>query len=460
MAFAFSDLQKWVLDWESPVMEFKLSAPKDIGETICAFTNTSGGIIIFGIEEKKREFRGLSNPDEESKRLRQDLEICKPLPKTEQEFIKHEGKTFIVMKIEPFANSQNPCFFKKKCFVRQGTTNLELAGDDLIEFLKRRAVLNFEELRSGATLADLDHAKIKRLLIKRKISHDDFKDDDFKRILAGLGVANYNGEFYLKNAALLFFAKEPQRFFSNLEVRIVKYSTSVPELAAIKLDKRLYGTIPELIGETIGAVIENVDKTLVLEGPERKERPIYPPDAVREVITNALGHRDYFQSKDVLVEIFADRVQITSPGGLLAGQNITNFDRTPQHRNPITYRLLHDLGLGEGLGLGVRLIRKQCREAKLPDPEFFELGNTFQVILYNHVSDRKRLAADFESPRQKQLLAYLKKNQRVKSVQYAELVGVSSPTAINDLNELIKQGKIRKVGKFRGAYYVLGEYIK
>lgn len=203
-------------------------------------------------------------------------------------------------------------------------------------------------------------------------------------------AANYNGEFFLKNIAVMFFARDPQIFMSNLEVRIVKYTGTEPELSKITLDQRIYGVIPELIERTYALVVGNIGKSFSLHGTERKEVLDYPADSLREIITNALGHRDYFESKEVLVELFEDRMQITNPGGLLAGQSIKNFDKTPQHRNPITYRLLHDLGLGEGLGLGIKLIRRQFREARLPDPEFYEIGRAFQVIIYNRASKKRR----------------------------------------------------------------------
>lgn len=454
MAFTYTDLQRWISEWEGPALEFKVSVQKDIGETISAFANTYGGIIVFGVTNKK-DLKGLDNADEESRRLRQVLDQCKPNPKPEQEFLRHDGKVFIVLKIEPFPYSQNPCFYNRKCFVRQGTTNLELAGEDLIEFLKKRTVLNFEESKSRISFPDLDIAKINRFLKRRDIRFEGWGEDEYKSILAALKVANYNGEFFLKNVAVFFFAKEPQRFLPNLEVRVVKYNGLEPALDAIKVDKRISATIPELIDNAFAVIVENVGKSFTLMGTERKEILDYPRDALREIITNAVGHRDYFVSREVLVEIFDDRLQVTNPGGFLAGQTITNFDKTPQHRNPITYRLLHELGLGEGLGLGIRLIRRRCREIRLPDPDFFEIGNAFQVILYNRTSKKKQYLAEFENQRQKQLLAYLHKNKSIKAKQYAKLVGVSGPTAIKDISELIKQGKVKKIGKYRGAYYEL-----
>ncbi len=460
MTFSFADLQKWITEWEGPTLEFKLRVNEDAGNTISAFANTFGGTIVFGVESKKKELTGLSNVDEESRRLRQILDSCKPNPKPEITHIKGEGKTFIAVRVEQIAYSQTPCFFKKRCFIRQGTTNLELAGEELIDFLRKRAILNFEESKTSARLHDLDLEKIKRFLKQRKTSYENLNEEETKRILAGLSVANYNGEFFLKNVALLFFAKDPQKLFSNLEARVVRFKGTEAEVGAIILDKRVCGTIPELINGTYKLVSENIGKTFRLIGPERKEILDYPAESLREVITNSFGHRDYFETKEVLIEIFEDRLSITNPGGLLPGQNIANFDKTPRHRNPITYRLLHDLGLGEGLGLGVRLIRRQFRETGLPDPEFYDVGNAFQVVFYNHSSKKPRHAVEFENDRQKQALAYLQKNKSIKSAEFARLAGVSIPTALKDLKELEKQGKIKKIGKYKGAKYELEKPIK
>lgn len=107
--------------------------------------------------------------------------------------------------------------------------------------------------------------------------------------------------------------ENPRRFFNNLEIRIVKYAGSEPELGAIKFDKRVYGTLPELISQAFHLTAENVEKTLTLVGPERKEVIEYPPDALRELITNAIGHRDYFQTKEVLIEIFRGQASDNKP---------------------------------------------------------------------------------------------------------------------------------------------------
>ena len=454
MAPSFEDIKNWVVDWEGPTLEFKNGVGKNVGKTICAFANTSGGIIVLGIGPDKK-FTGIQSPDKASQDIHAILESCKPKPNVDQQFVKEGGKTFIVLTVAQFSLSQGICFFEKQCFIRQGTTNICLDGDDLINFLKNKAVLNFEEQRTPAKLEHIDIEKLGILFKKRNIPEENLKGEKLKHMLAVLHIANYNGEFYIKNAGLMFFANEPGFFFTNLQVRIVKYSDTEPELGKIEIDNKVQGTIPELIEQTYTQVTKNIGKQYTISGTKREENSIYPQNALREIITNAVGHRDYFNTQNILVEIFQDRIQVTNPGGLLHGQTIKNFDRTPQHRNPICYQLLHDLGYGEGLGLGVRLIRKTMREYGLPDPEFYSLGNTFRIVLYNNNSTKRVQAVDYENPRQKQALVYLKEKHKIKSEEYSKTFGVSVPTAINDLNELIKQGKVRKIGKFRGVHYEL-----
>lgn len=454
MPYAFKDLEEWVKEWESPAMEFKSNVSDRMGHTISAFANTFGGMIILGISPKK-EFVGISNPDETSIKIRSIFDKCTPRPNSRQEFIRHDGKTYIILKIEQFGYSEAPCFFDRKCFVRQGTTNLELYGDELISFLKTRAILNFEELKSRAGITDLSIERIRAFLDKRNSSANLSTEEEIKSILFGLHAANFNGNFYLKNIAVMFFAEEPQKFIPNLEVRIVKYIGTEPALNEIKMDERVSGTIPEIIEKSFIMINDAAGTKFVLKDLERVRIPEYPPEAIREALTNAVGHRDYFDSNDVLIDIYKDRLQITNPGGLLHGQTINNFYKVPRHRNPLVYQFLHDMRYGEGLGLGVPLIIKLMREANLPDPEFNNFGNVFRVTFYNSSSGRIKHELNMRNKRQNEVIAYLKSNGRIKLKDYAKLAGISGPTAIKDINELMKQGIVRRVGMFRGAYYEL-----
>jgi ATP-dependent DNA helicase RecG len=454
MPYKFEDIKKLILEWESPMVEFKSNVSDKIGQTIVAFANTYGGTIVLGVGPSK-EMIGVSDPDTASRKLRDILERCNPRPNINQEFITNEGKTYIILEIEPRAYSETPCFFDNQCFIRSGTTNQALSGEELIDFLKTRVIFNFEEMKSKANLEDLSIKKLSEFLERRGTKANLTNEEDIKSVLFGIRAANYNSDFYLKNLAVMFFGKEPNKFISNLEVRIVRYAGKEPSLNFIKFDRRVNGTIPELIETVFSILTAEVGTRFILKNLERVTIPTYPPEVIRELLTNAVGHRDYSDSNDILVEIFDDRLQITNPGGLLKGQTINNFYKTPWHRNPLVYQFLHDMHYGEGLGLGVPLVIRLLREAGLPDPIFNNLGIAFRVTIYNQTSGETRYEAEKLNRRQEEFIAYLKQNKYAKLKDYEKLTDVSHVTAIKDVNKLMRQGVIKRIGKHRGAYYEL-----
>jgi len=454
MVLSFPDLQRVAQAGESATVELKSSMQKNLGESISAFANSFGGLVIIGVGPKG-ELCGVNNPDEESRRVRQTLEECTNCS-VSQDFLRHGGKTYIVLSVGEVAHSQSLCHYRKRAYIRQGTTNVELYGDALVSYLRTRGVLNFEEQKSPAGLDDLDLEKVAEYFKARGVEFDRQNAVELETRLAGLKIASFNGSFFLKNVAVMFFAKDPGRFFNNLEARVVVYRGKEKETDRISLDERVNGTVPELIERCYQLVTQKMERTHAITGTTRKEVPDYPLAALREAIPNAVGHRDYYDPMPVRIELFEDRLVITNPGGLQPGQTQQNFFRNPLHRNPLCYKLLQDFGLGEGLGTGVPKIIKQCRLAGLPDPEFNNLGNAFELVMYGPSSKRPRHPADSETPRQQQALAFVKAHGRIQTKDLTKLTGVSPPTAVADLNELVKQGKLRKVGKFRGAYYEAG----
>ena len=135
------------------------------------------------------------------------------------------------------------------------------------------------------------------------------------------------------------------------------------------------------------------------------------------------------------------------------GLSLQLLGTVSKQRNPLTYRLMRDLGLVEGLATGIPRMRSAMRDAGLPEPVFEELGGFFRVTLQNKARvDRADL-----NRRQVQALAHLEDNPTITSKAYSGMVGVSNPVAVADLNDLVARGIFRKVGKTRGAYYELAD---
>jgi ATP-dependent DNA helicase RecG len=443
---------------EGTTLEFKksLEFPDTIARVICAFANTFGGYLIIGVEKQKDKtiIAGVQNPDSAFQKLGGIVSQLRPKPFYQVSQLVHEGKTILSIRVDALPISE-VCFLGKSVFRRVGSISEEIAGSDLVHFLQQRGTVSFEENRSLAKMEDLNEQKIRSLLKKRNIDLKKHEPLSMKSLLSSLGVANILGDFYLKNVAILFFAKDVQKFFLNPEIRIVKFRGKTKSLEAREFDQRFANTLPELL-EIVFHTIKEKSGTFgrIVEG-KRVSEPMIPDEVLREALTNAVGHRDYFDPNGILIEIYDDRMVIENPGSLLPGQSIKNFIEIRKHRNPIVYRLLNDSKWGEGLNLGIRAMFRIMRENKLPEPLFEDLKSIFRITLFGPLSMRKMRTFDAASERQEIVIEYLKTNKTITAPKYAKIAGISHPTAITDLNLLVKKGMLRKTGLGRSTRYEL-----
>ncbi len=445
---------------EGSKLEFKKSAQftDRIGQTFCAFANSGGGILILGVEEQEDNIHvvGVPNRDEAYQKIANILPMLDPRPKCNMEEHDVDSHLIILVEIGPLPVSEL-CFLKKFAFIRQGSVNVELSKRELIEFLKARGVISFEENPSNAKIEDLDERKVHKLLLLRGTEAEKFEGIDFATILTSIGVANSMGPFYIKNAGVLAFAKNIARFFLNSEIRLVKYKGFFPSMKAREFDMRLNDTLLEVLETCFSLVKDKAGISARIVNGKRIEAPMIPDRVLREALTNAVGHRDYFDPNGVLVEIFVDRIQISNPGTLLPGQTLKNFADIRRHRNPLIHRVLNDAGWGEGLNLGVKDMIRIMRQNDLPDPVFDDLGGFFRVTLYGSLSSRAVRAFGIITERQQKALAYLEKHEFITAPVFARIVGISHPTAIRDLNELTAQGRLNKIGQYRSSRYLLNK---
>ncbi len=455
------ELAKILDSSEGSTLEFKnsLNFKDKIARTICAFANSSGGLLIIGVEkhDKKTTINGVPNSDLEFQKLVEIISKLRPKPYYNTTASVHSKKTLILISVQPLPSSEI-CFLDKLAYRRVGSINEEISGQNLVHFLQQRGTISFEENRSSAAISDLDEGKIRKLLKQMNNRIEEHEPLTLPSVLGSIGVANVLGEFFLKNSAILFFARNVQQFFMNSEVRIVKFRGKQKSLEALEYDQRFIDTLPELLETIFSTVKEKAGMFSRLESTKRVERPMIPDEVLREALTNAVGHRDYFDPNGILIELYDDRIEITNPGSLLPGLTLKNFIEIRKARNPVVYRLLNDSQWGEGLNLGIKSMYRLMRQNKLPDPEFEELGGVFRVTLHGPLSDRKIRPYGLISERQQKAVEYLKKNPHISAPKFAKLCSISHPTAIRDLNELVAQGLIIKVGRQRSSKYLMEKH--
>jgi ATP-dependent DNA helicase RecG len=284
-----------------------------------------------------------------------------------------------------------------------------------------------------------------------------------EELLSQIGAAaRSRGRLRPTLTGILFFGRDPQHFYPAFTITFMHFAGTSTARAnpdePLYLDSREYrGTIPEMIEGVRAAVFEKLGKRAVMDGFRRQDVTEYPEFAYREAILNAVSHRDYSQEGSFIqVRLFADRLEVQSPGGLGGHLTIDNIVYEQYTRNPHIVRLLEELGYVEHRGLGVDQMIRAMTEANLEPPDFVDRGSSFWVTLRSGKSPmpHPELVHLGLNERQVRALAHLRTHGRLTNREYQGEFSVSERTALYDLQGLVEAGLAIPVSSGRGRYYI------
>lgn len=319
---------------------------------------------------------------------------------------------------------------------------------------------------AGADLEDLDPARIEayREELERRRPGSPLVRRPDRELLAEIGaLASSRDRVQPTLTGILFFGRDPQHFYPSFTITFLHFAgTSTARATAddpLYLDNREFrGTLPAMIDGVRAAVYEKLSKQAVLEGFVRQDVPEYPEFAYREAIVNAVGHRDYaVDGSFIQVRLFADRLEVQSPGGLGGHLTVDNIAYEQFTRNPHIVRLLEEFGYVERRGLGVDQMIHSMAGAGLEPPVFENRGSSFWVTLKGRPPTRPLpdLSGLGLNDRQARAVAYLRTHSRLTNRDYQQEFGVSERTALYDLQGLVQAGLALPVSSGRGRYYIL-----
>ena len=440
---------------ETQEVELKQSfhSSQDFSKLMGGFANTQGGMIIVGVNAKKQIIGVKEDVDKLQQKISAAAQAVSPPLVPDIQVHSIEGKKVIAVVIQKAIDSTFHTFHGA-IHVKVGSTLKKFEGNQLVDFLRSKQILCFDENFSNATLDNLDVEKIKEYL-KTRNQEDFLKQNSVENFLLSSKLATKNGNLKIKNATVLFFSKEPENFFSQIEIKLVQFDGMEP--VKIISHQLIQSDPVSSIEKSLSFVKKNLSKSIqITDKPRRQEKYEYPIEVIREAIVNAVAHRDYFSKDSIQIYLFSNRIEITSPGSLPTGLPKELFGTLSVRRNPIVYRLLRDYGYVEGLGSGVPRMINAMRNHGLRDPEFGFYERFFRIVLHNEEGKQKPIE-EYEdlNERQKKCIEFLKKHKSIKTKKYEEMNNTSFGTAIADITELLKFKYIKKVGSFRGAYYVL-----
>ena len=185
---------------------------------------------------------------------------------------------------------------------------------------------------------------------------------------------------------------------------------------------------------------------------------------MREAIVNAIAHRDYsIRGEGIRLLMFADRLEVYSPGRLPGHVTIDNMKDERYSRNEAVVAVLSDLGYIERLGYGIDRMLAAMQEAGLRAPVFEEMSAGFRVTLYS-ASDElvvsqpeaQQWPHGYLNPRQEAAVAFLHEHGRITNSDYQALApDVSAETIRRDLADLVEKNLLLRIGEKRATYYIL-----
>ena len=391
-----TELLEIIANGENSGVEFKRDdlRPQDLATELVAFSNLEGGLALLGVEDDGT-ITGLT---------RQDLEewvisVCrdKIRPAIVPFFevvrgVKDNNDVAIVRVTRGYDVHALWHNTTNRYLMRVGTQSREASPEELARLFQQRGSIR-AELRpvSGATLANLDRRRLRNYF--GDIRGQDVPADDDEEAWQSLLI---NTEEGVTVGGMLLFGKTPNRFLPHAGLDAAAYPGTEPDYDAQErtalrgsmtplLSKD--GDIVEngLVEQALNFVQRNTRVTVETQGGRRIERPVYPPDALREGIVNALIHRDYLlTSTDIELAVYSDRLEIVSPGRLPNGITPDRMRAgTRAARNQILKDMMRDYRYLEHMGMGIpRKIVKGMREHNGTEPDLLERDERFVVRLF------------------------------------------------------------------------------
>ena len=363
---------------------------KDVGEALVAFANADGGELIIGVEDDGT----LTGIDDFNAEALEQIRLASthyvhqdtPLQSVLCRKVKLDDNSVMSFRVTK-GTRQIHQTSDGRCLKRNDLETIPVSAETIM--YDRREVMSREydrEFVDGASVADLDNDLIE--VVAEQISQGISID----RCLQYLGMAVYDGSIglRLRRAALLLFAKQPERWHPRIQVRIIRVGGTKLGSGAtynVSSDTTINENIVRLIDEAWGQMRPHLVATKFQDDARFRTTFLYPEVACREALVNAIAHRDYSEEGiGIEIYVFEDRIEVKNPGGLLSSlslSDIMSLRGSHQSRNSYVTRTLREMGIMRELGEGMRRIFEVMKSSELAQPEILSDTNSFSLTLHH-----------------------------------------------------------------------------
>lgn len=386
---------------ESQHLELKKAGegtPKRLYDTLSSFSNQqNGGTILFGIDQENGyKITGVYDPQELQMKVTEQANQMEPVVRPFFTVAEIDGKTIVSAEISECDIFEKPCFYRgagriRGSYIRVGDADIPMTEYEVYsyEVFKRKIRDELRQAPEGIS-SKLSEDALTLYLAKARIEKANYTklSDEDALTLSGLYK---DGKPTL--AGLLLFGLYPQAAFSGFGITAVtvpgcEVGVLAEDGARFVDNKRIEGSIPEMLETAMEFVRRNVkSRTIINDDGKRADKLEYPLKAIREIILNALVHRDYSvhtETAPIRILFFTDRLEVENPGGLYGRLTLDSLGKTVGDiRNPAIAAALEIIIESENRNSGIPTIRREMKEVGLPEPVFDSSRGVFKVTLYN-----------------------------------------------------------------------------
>jgi len=414
---------------ETRTTEFKEMITNTFLKTVSAFSNYDGGEIFFGIDDNGT-IKGLSNVKQACLDIENKInDSITPQPDYTLELQNNDRTIKLTVK----SGLQKPYLYKSKAYKRNDTATIEADILELSRLILEGKNIRFEELPCEDQELTFDTLCQK---LKECIQIETFNQDTLKTLNLYNSATGYN------NAAGILADKN---HFPGID--IVRFGENI----SVIHKRATFDNISILAGyEKVSEVFKDYYQYEEIQGVERKKAEKIPEAAFREAIANALIHRAWDVESQIKVSMFADRIEIISPGGLPSGITEDEYlsGKLSVLRNRNLANVFYRLGFVEIFGTGITRI-KQLYEEALKQPDFEVSENTIKIVL--PVFEKSLNLTEDERKIYKILSKTMLKS--ISEIAPYAPFGKSKTTQL--LKEMGKKGVVKIEGRGRGTKYVI-----
>lgn len=446
---------------ECTAYDFKVmleeNKPKSWLKSVSAFSNGLGGSLFFGIDNNGA-VRGLDDVQHVcetiSTRIRDYMD---PRPDVEMIPVEYNGLHVLQLKVN--AGHYTPYYYvgdgQRIAFVRIGDESVQATAEQMIRLVLKGSNRTFDSLHTDYKAENYAFTILANTFKSRTGQEWD------KKYLLSFGLVD--GDGYLTNAGALFADDCPL-------VQSRLYCTRWEGKAkgdAIN-DAEFTGNVLMLLREAMNFVKSNTKRGWEKLPDRRKNKPEYAERAILETMVNHFIHRDYtVMGGEVHLDIYDDRLTVTSPGGMYNGmliQDLDIADVSSERRNPMLANVMAQLDYMEKRGSGLTRI---CNETKALEgykdelkPVFKSTPTQFRTTIYatadtQDVGDNDGDVSETKlTERQQKILDIIKMSPTISGRRMSEILSVSRRTIERELSRMKESGILRREGKDNDGMWV------